>query len=77
MLSYDGPTPPTDSTLQRLGYCANIRAADAAERAAGYTEALSCLRSGIADMDNHYYLSFIDLLTMEIVLGSRKVTNQT
>lgn len=45
VLSYDGPTPPTDSTLQRLGYCANIRAADAAERAAGYTEALSCLRA--------------------------------
>nr|CAG4648176.1 EOG090X0BPM [Moina brachiata]SVE93212.1 EOG090X0BPM [Moina brachiata] len=45
IFDYNGPTPPVIETLGRLNYFANIRSANVAERAGGYTEGMSCCRA--------------------------------
>ena len=55
VFDYNGPTPPAIETLGRLNYFANIRAANAAERAGGYTEALSCCRALQEAMGGLFY----------------------
>lgn len=55
VFDYNGPTPPAIETLGRLNYFANIRAANTAERAGGYTEALSCCRALQEAMGGLFY----------------------
>ena len=45
VFDYNGPHPPTISSLAKQNYFTNIRSANVAERAGGYTEALSCCRA--------------------------------
>lgn len=55
VFEYNGPSPPAIEMLGRLNYFANIRAANAAERAGGYTEALSCCRALQEAMGGLFY----------------------
>nr|CAG4649615.1 EOG090X0BPM [Scapholeberis mucronata]SVE93830.1 EOG090X0BPM [Scapholeberis mucronata] len=55
VFDYNGPTPPAIEMLGQLNYFANIRAASAAERAGGYTEALSCCRALQEAMGGLFY----------------------
>lgn len=56
VFDYEGPQPPAIETLARLNYFANIRAAGPAERAGGYTEALSCCRALQEAMGGLFYV---------------------
>lgn len=55
VFDYNGPIPPAIETLGRLNYFANIRGANTAERAGGYTEALSCCRALQEAMGGLFY----------------------
>lgn len=56
VFDYEGPPPPAIETLSRLNYFANIRAASLAEKAGGYTEALSCCRALQEGMGGLFYV---------------------
>ena len=55
VFDYNGPSPPAIEVLGKLNYFANIRAANATERAGGYTEALSCCRALQEAMGGLFY----------------------
>nr|CAG4646511.1 EOG090X0BPM [Macrothrix elegans] len=55
VFDYNGPTPPAIEMLGRMNYFANIRAATAAEKAGGYTQALSCCRALQEAMGGLFY----------------------
>nr|CAG4641972.1 EOG090X0BPM [Eurycercus lamellatus] len=55
IFDYNGPTPPAIESLGRRNYFANIRAATVAEKAGGYTEALSCCRALQEAMGGLFY----------------------
>lgn len=55
VFDYNGPTPPPLESLGQRNYFVNIRAASAAERAGGYTEALSCCRALQEAMGGLFY----------------------
>ncbi|XP_046440320.1 CDK-activating kinase assembly factor MAT1-like [Daphnia pulex] len=56
VFDYNGPSPPAIEVLGKLKYFANIRAANATERAGGYTEALSCCRALQEAMGGLFYI---------------------
>nr|CAG4643445.1 EOG090X0BPM [Ilyocryptus agilis] len=56
VFDYNGPVPPPMESLGRLNYFANIRPANVAERAGGYTEAMSCCRALQEAMAGLFYV---------------------
>lgn len=55
VFDYNGPTPPPLASLNE-NYLRNIRSANAAERAGGYTHALSCCRALQEAMGGLFYI---------------------
>ena len=61
----EGPAPPTEAEVARKKFGAHIRAADAKEQAAGYTENVAALRALQEAMCGLYFSAAASLATSD------------